>query len=529
LANREALFGQCTLFEEARGVGAFGMPEGGPGPVGCPSAQIIPVGRRLRSLIVLAVILAMFVMPRLLGRAAAQTNDARLRSGHVALLTSVTLVQHKSRNLRIDVPFAVVEVADPDIADARAISDRQLFILGKKIGATNVLLYGPSRQLIGVVDVEVKLDTRSLGSKIREGSGGRGIRVNDVYGKLVLSGNGGDSQTVERAMSVAAGLAPAGVVNALKVTTPQQVMLKVRFVEATRAAARSLGVRWEFFRHGATAGVVGNQAGSSKFNVASPEFALGSASGAASGTSNPVSDAVSGLTSGASPFATILTQIVNNSSGKLDVVLSALEEQNVLRTLAEPNLIAMSGETADFLAGGEYPVPVVSAASAGALPTITIIYKEFGVKLSFTPTVLTRGVISLKLMPEVSELDFTNAVTVAGTTIPALTVRRARTTVELRDGQSFGIAGLLQASSTRDQNQVPWLGSVPVIGALFRPERGLSGQRDRACRPRDALSDQACPAGQKAEDALGHLACGERFRLFPERPAGSAENAAVHV
>jgi pilus assembly protein CpaC len=179
-------------------------------------------------------------------------------------------------------------------------------------------------------------------------------------------------------------------------------------------------------------------------------------------------DTVSGLTSGASPFATILTQIVNSSSGKLDVVLSALEEQNVLRTLAEPNLIAMSGETADFLAGGEYPVPVVSAASAGTLPTVTIVYKEFGVKLSFTPTVLSRGVISLKLMPEVSELDFTNAVSISGTTVPSLTVRRARTTVELRDGQSFGIAGLLQASSTRDQNQVPWLGSVPVIGALFR-------------------------------------------------------------
>ena len=104
---------------------------------------------------------------------------------------NVSLVQHKSRNLRLDVPFAVVEVADPDIADARAVSDRQLFILGKKIGATNVLLYSASRQLIGVVDVEVKLDARSLGSKIREGSGGRGIRVNDVNGKLVLSGNGG--------------------------------------------------------------------------------------------------------------------------------------------------------------------------------------------------------------------------------------------------------------------------------------------------------------------------------------------------
>jgi pilus assembly protein CpaC len=356
LANREALSGQCTLFEEARGVGAFGMPEGGPGPVGCPSAQIIPVGRRLRSLLVLAVILAIFAMPQLLGRAAAQTNGGRHRVGNVDLLTSVTLVQHKSRNLRLDVPFAVVEVADPDIADAHAVSDRQLFILGKKIGATNVLLYDTKRQLIGVVDVEVKLDTRSLGSKIREGSGGKGIRVNDVYGKLVLSGNGGDSQTVERAMSVAAGLAPAGVVNALKVTTPQQVMLKVRFVEATRAAARSLGVRWEFFRNGATAGVVGNQAGTSKFSVG-PGFEFGAPQPPppAPAVLSPVLDTVSGLTSGASPFATILTQIVNSSSGKLDVVLSALEEQNVLRTLAEPNLIAMSGETADFLAGGEYP------------------------------------------------------------------------------------------------------------------------------------------------------------------------------
>jgi pilus assembly protein CpaC len=155
-------------------------------------------------------------------------------------------------------------------------------------------------------------------------------------------------------------------------------------------------------------------------------------------------------------------------------VLSALEEQRVLRKLAEPNLIAMSGETADFLAGGEYPIPVAqpSAAAAGSgvviAPTITIVYKEFGVKLSFTPTVLSRGVISLKLMPEVSELDFTNAVSISGFLIPALTVRRARTTVELRDGQSFAIAGLLQDDLTRAQDQLPWLGSVPVIGALFR-------------------------------------------------------------
>src|SRR3984893_12298284 len=161
------------------------------------------------------------------------------------------------------------------------------------------------------------------------------------------------------------------------------------------------------------------------------------------------------------------------SSAKLDVVLSALEDQRVIRQLAEPNLLAMSGETADFLAGGEYPVPVVSAASGGTLPTVTISYKEFGVKLSFTPTVLGRGVISLKLVPEVSQLDFANAVTIAGTTIPSLTTRRARTTVELRDGQSFAIAGQLQADSARAQDQLLWLGSVPVLGALFSGARPI--------------------------------------------------------
>jgi pilus assembly protein CpaC len=450
-------------------VGDLEIPASGPVPSGSPSSKSMPLGgrrRRFRPGVVLAVILAIFAMPQLAGQATAQTSDFRTETGGASLGTgniSVTLVKGKSRNLPVDVPLADVEVADPKIANAVVISDRKLFIVGKEIGATNILLYDTKRKLIGVVDVEVKLDTRSLGSKIREGSGGNGIRVNDVNGKLVLSGNGGDSQIVDRAMSVAAGLAPGGVVNALKVTTPQQVMLKVRFVEATRDAARSLGVRWEFFKSGTVVGAVGTQAGTNKFNVG-PGFALGPAPGTAT---LPVSDAVAGLGS-ASPFATILTQIINTSAGKLDVVLSALEEQRVIRKLAEPNLIAMTGETADFLAGGEYPVPIVSATSAGQAPTVTVVYKEYGVRLSFTPTVLARGVISLKLMPEVSELDLTNAVNINGFFIPALTTRRARTTVELRDGQSFAIAGLLQADSTRNQDQVPWLGSVPILGALFR-------------------------------------------------------------
>ena len=496
-------------------MGDLEIPDWGHGPAGCPGARIVPFGGRLRPLIVLAVIVAIFAMPQFLGRATAQTNEARLRN--VDLLTHVTLVLHKSRNLRLDVPFAVVEVADPDIADAHEVSDQQLIILGKKIGATNILLYDTKRKLIGVVDVEVTLDARSLGSKIREGSGGKGIQVNDVYGKLVLSGNGGDSQTVERAMSVAAGLAPAGVVNALKVTTPQQVMLKVRFVEASREAARSLGVRWEFFRRGALAGSVGTQAGS-KFSVASGEFARSGTT--ATDTTLPVSDAVAGL-AGASPFATILTQIVNTSSGKLDVILSALEEQRVLRKLAEPNLIAMSGETADFLAGGEFPVPVVSSSSAGQLPTITVVYKEFGVKLSFTPTVLARGVISLKLMPEVSEIDNTNAVQISGVLIPGLTTRRARTTVELRDGQSFAIAGLLQDDATRNQDQVPWLGSIPVIGPLFRSAAYQANETELVVLVTPYLI-KPVPPGQKLKTPLDSSLAGNDLDYFlngqPEVP-----------
>jgi pilus assembly protein CpaC len=409
------------------------------------------------------LLLTFLAVPCLTVPADGAPGDLIHATGNVGLLTRVTLVQNKSRNLRVDVPFAIVEVADKDIVDTATITDRQLFLVGKKIGSTNILLYDQSRRLIGVVDVDVKLDTRALGSRIREGSGAKDIEVNEVYGKLVLSGDGGDPQSVDRAMNVAAGLAPGGVVNALKLKAPQQVMLQVRFIEATRNAARALGVRWEFFRRGATAGVVGTQAGTSKFQVGSG-FAIGP-SGNASSVS--VLDAAAGL-SGASPFATIITEIINSSAGKLDVVLSALEEQRVIRKLAEPNLIAMSGETAEFLAGGEYPIPVVSSSSVGQLPTVTVQYKEYGVKLNFAPTVLSRGVISLKLLPEVSELDLTNAVNVSGFFIPGLTTRRARTTIELRDGQSFAIAGLLQSASTRNQDQVPWLGSVPILGALFR-------------------------------------------------------------
>ena len=165
------------------------------------------------------------------------------------------------------------------------------------------------------------------------------------------------------------------------------------------------------------------------------------------------------------PFGVVLANLVNKGN-RVDVLITALENKGLIRSLAEPNLMALSGDTAQFLAGGEFPVPI-AATSANGIVTPTIEFKPFGVRLSFTPTVLANGIINLRIAPEVSALDFANAVTISGTTIPSVVKRDAMTTVELRDGQSFAIAGLLQANDTRLREQLPWLGSVPVLGALF--------------------------------------------------------------
>jgi pilus assembly protein CpaC len=178
---------------------------------------------------------------------------------------------------------------------------------------------------------------------------------------------------------------------------------------------------------------------------------------------NPFGGTLGAVPSGNIPFGTFLQRVLNRNDITADVLVQALEEKGLARRLAEPNLVALSGDTANFLAGGEFPFPV--PADDG---NITIEFKQFGVSLAFTPTVLSRGKINLKIEPEVSELDPATGVSVQGTTVPGLIVRRASTTLELRDGQSFAMAGLLQFNNRKLQRQVPWLGSVPVLGALFR-------------------------------------------------------------
>jgi pilus assembly protein CpaC len=226
---------------------------------------------------------------------------------------------------------------------------------------------------------------------------------------------------------------------------PQQVMLEVRFVEASREADRELGVRW----------AVGPQPGHAQ------TFA------AAFGTAGLIGTATQ-------PFGTIAANVLANGL-QIEAELNALEQRGLARRLAEPNLVALSGETANFLAGGEYPIPVPGQGNG----QIMVDYKQYGVSLAFTPTVLGGSLINLKIIPEVSQLDPSNSVAVGnGIVVPALTVRRATTTLELKDGQSFVLAGLLQNNLSTAQQQLPWIGDVPVLGALFSSKSYQKNETD---------------------------------------------------
>lgn len=405
----------------------------------------------LRAIIVLivgGVLLSALAAP---SGAADPNGSSTLQS---AAVKHVTVAVNKSLTVNVDRAFSRVIVGAADFADVLPLSDRSIYIQAKKVGATNVSLLNADGQLLSVLDVQIVLETAGLQQEIRATTGSRGIQVSSAGGQIVLSGVALDAVAADRAVRVAKSLSGGTeVVNAMQVAPSQQVMLEVRFLEATRSAGTALGVNWN-----ATLGntAVSTGLGSAAVTGGIPIVeSIGTFAGGGAGA--PIGAA----------FGTILSQIVNKNGTTISALVTALEQKGLVRTLAEPNLIALSGDKAEFHAGGEYPVPVASTPIPGALPTVTIVFKEYGVKLVFTPTVLSRGVINLVIEPEVSELDFTNAVSISGTIIPALTRRDLKTSVELRDGQSFALAGLLQENNVRNVSQIPWLGSVPVLGALF--------------------------------------------------------------
>lgn len=356
---------------------------------------------------------------------------------------------NKSQTVRVDRAFARAVIGNPDIADIVPLTDRSLYVLGKKTGSTSLTIYDRQNQIVAVTDLVVGPDVQGLKRQLFDLLPNEQVGARISNESLVLSGTVASAAAVDRAAQIAETYAPGKIVNMMGVGAAQQVMLEVRFSEMNRATARQLGINAAFRNNdGDILGGIGNDA---------PNTAL-----LTDTNGRPLVD----LSSILEAFGVLAS---NFSIGNLNItgVLDALETKGLVTTLAEPNLVAMSGDTASFLAGGEFPIPV-SRTNEGGFGVITVEFKEFGVSLAFTPTVLEDGLINLVVAPEVSSIDPSASVTIEGLVVPGLRTRRAKTTLELRDGQSFAIAGLIRNDFEDTVRQIPLLGSIPIIGTLFR-------------------------------------------------------------
>ncbi len=366
-----------------------------------------------------------------------------------AASNSISVAVNRAVVMESDRVFAEVSVANPGIADVAALSDRNLYVLGKVPGRTTLTLLGPDGGLITNVDIRVAPDIAEFKERLREILPREKVEVRTANDGIVLSGQVSSSQKLARALELAERYAPERVTNLLTVGGTQQVMLKVRFAEMQRNVAKNLSTSLGIGRSGSSSyGVAGNGGfGSGNLgaladgNPLTPGGPIGAA-GANSNTYGNLGFSLAGL--------------------EVNMLLEALEQKGMVRTLAEPNIVAISGQDAEFLAGGEYPIPVVEDGA------VQIEYRPFGVELLFKPTVVGDDLINLELGATVSAIDPTVAVTTNGITVNGFSVRRAVTTVEMRDGESFAIAGLLQEDFNDLVGQVPWLGDVPILGSLFR-------------------------------------------------------------
>jgi len=338
-----------------------------------------------------------------------------------------------------DVPFAELSIANPSIADFSTLSDRTIYLLGKAPGRTTLTLLDANGRLITNVEIRVAADISEFKERLRQILPGEKIEVRSANDGIVLSGSVSSNARMDRALELAKRYAPDRVSNLMVVSGKQQVMLKVRFAEMQRSVSKQLSTSLAVDALGAS----GNGAALSGSNLASTGV---NATGVASGDN-----------AGAAFFG------FDIGSVEVGILLEALETKGFVRTLAEPNLTALSGQEATFLAGGEYPIPVAQDNN-----TTTIEFKPFGVELNFVPRVVDGDVINLELAAAVSSIDTTNSINANGLEIDAFRRRDTSTTVSLRDGQSFAIAGLLQDDFRDSNGQVPWLGDVPILGALFR-------------------------------------------------------------
>ncbi|RWN61669.1 type II and III secretion system protein family protein [Mesorhizobium sp.] len=352
----------------------------------------------------------------------------------------VFLPMSQSVTIQVNATLGDIVVGDEKIADAQPMTDRTLYVIGKSAGTTTVNLFSEDKRSLGVIQIEVGVDVSDMAQAIRQVAPNSRIDIGSINGKVRLGGHVKDGATLAAIMEVAQQYGPDAIINAVTVDDSQQVNLEVRVLEAKRNAGRDLGVSIR-----STNGSGTTRTGTGIAAVDEDNVVLGPGG------------LLTGLLSNTNPFAALITRVID-SNIKVDLIIEALEAKGVVRTLAEPNLTTLSGEVASFNAGGE--VPIRTDEGDGE---ISVEYKQFGVNLLFTPVVLANDKINIRLAPEVSDLT---GFTTAGD--PIFTNRKLSTVVELRDGQSFAVGGLLSSKNTKIQQQVPWLGQVPIVGALFR-------------------------------------------------------------
>lgn len=403
------------------------------------------LGRGLRAAAFVLFGAMAFAMPP--QDAFAQTRTVSLGSTAV---DPIEITPGFTLTVQVDKPYVDLVVGNPGVADVFPLTDRSVYIQGNAPGATNVALYNAQKELIGTIIVQVRVDFGELQEAIDTAVPSAGVQVSNVNNRIRLSGDVRDSVDLQRVLDIANQYAAEGqpVVNAVRVTDPQQVQLDVRILEVNRSAGRDLGI-----------------------NLQSTEFNTDGA-----------------LQPNGTPFGSFIGNLLSVSGSDVDVVINALEVKGLARRLANPTLVTSNGIEANFTVGGEVPISVAETDEQGNVATSTD-YRDYGVKLTFRPVVLDNSMISLRVQPEVSDVDFAN--TVNGQ--PSFISRKADTTVSLRDGQSFAIAGLLQVNNERNVQQVPWLGQIPVLGALFRSAAFQKNETDLVILVTPRLVDPATP------------------------------------
>lgn len=387
-------------------------------------SRLLPRGSGIRPARALALLVALIGgLLAGLGPAAAQTVNYDLSTTSVM---RINLPVSQAVTVIVSAAVEKIVAADPTIADAQPITDKSIYVVGKSFGTTTVNLYSASGAPMGLLAVQVGADTADISRSIRAAVPNSNVKVGSVNGRVRLSGSVADAVSMQKILDIVAQYGSPAIINTMTLVGGQQVNLEVRILEAQRDAGRELGIEWGGSVGGVTAKI-------------------------GSGPDSP--------TDGAKSFSSFITSVISGATGvSLSATITALESKRLVRTLAEPNLTTLSGVNASFLAGGQVPIRV-----ADGNGNTTLTYKDFGVRLMFTPVVLDGDRIQIHLTPEVSGIGGTTA---AGD--PVFNTRTLDATVELRDGQSFSVAGLLQNESNLSQNQLPWIGDVPILGSLFK-------------------------------------------------------------